>query len=139
MAGEVFVDAGVWYAALNPKATDHRPCVAALKGATQSRHRRVTTHLVVAEAHALLLSRVHRRAALEFLRAVQLPPTIVVESTTELEQRAVTDWIERYDDQRFSFADAVSFAVMSERGITDALARDRHFATAGFTMVPIRR
>ncbi|MSR07802.1 MAG: PIN domain-containing protein [Gemmatimonadetes bacterium] len=136
MAGEVFVDAGVWYAALNPKATDHRPCVAALKGATQSRHRRVTTNLVVAEAHALLLSRVHRRAALEFLRAVQLPPTTVVESTVELEQRALNDWIERYDDQRFSLADAVSFAVMADRGIKEALTLDRHFAAAGFRAVP---
>ena len=46
------------------------------------------------------------------------------------------DWLERYDDQGFSYTDAVSFAVMTERGIRDALAMDRHFATAGFTLLP---
>lgn len=136
MAGEVFVDAGVWYAALNPKVTDHRECVAALEGATQSRYRRVTTNLVVAEAHALLLNRVHRRVALEFLRAVRMPPTVVVESTAELEQRALSAWIERYDDQDFTLADAVSFSVMADRGIKEALTLDRHFAAAGFRVSP---
>src|SRR5438034_917898 len=46
------------------------------------------------------------------------------------------DWLERYDDQNFSFTDAVSFAGMAERGITDALTLDGHFAAAGFRVVP---
>jgi predicted nucleic acid-binding protein len=33
-------------------------------------------------------------------------------------------------------ADAVSFAVMTDRGIADALTLDHHFAVAGFSMVP---
>ena len=41
-------------------------------------------------------------------------------------------WLARYDDQGFSFADAVSFAVMTERGIREALTLDRHFVVAGF-------
>ena len=41
-------------------------------------------------------------------------------------------WLARYDDQGFSFADAVSFAVMTERGIRDALTLDHHFVVAGF-------
>jgi predicted nucleic acid-binding protein len=48
----------------------------------------------------------------------------------------VAEWLERYDDQDFSFADAVSFAVMTERGITDALTLDRHFQGAGFRVLP---
>ena len=46
------------------------------------------------------------------------------------------DWLERYDDHDFSFTDAVSFAAVTERGIAGALTLDRHFAAAGFRIVP---
>jgi predicted nucleic acid-binding protein len=65
-----------------------------------------------------------------------VPPTIVVASTTDLEVRARQDWLERYGDQLFTLTDAVGFAVMAERGIREALTLDRHFASAGFVMVP---
>ena len=35
-----------------------------------------------------------------------------------------------------SLADAVSFVVMRQRGITEAFAFDSHFATAGFVIAP---
>lgn len=98
--------------------------------------RPVTTNLVVAETHALLVNRVHRSAALAFLRRVREPRLVLLTSTPELEERALRDWIERYDDQDFSLADAVSFAVMAERGIEEALTLDRHFRVAGFRTRP---
>ena len=42
-------------------------------------------------------------------------------------------WFRRFDDQRFSFVDCSSFAIMEARDLTEALTADRHFATAGFT------
>ena len=44
-------------------------------------------------------------------------------------------WLERFRDQRFSLADAVSFEVMSQDGLAQAFAFDRHFRTAGFEML----
>ena len=73
---------------------------------------------------------------MEFLRRVRKPGIIVVESSADLESQALTDWIERYRDHDFSLCDAVSFAVMRERGIQWALTFDRHFAAAGFEMLP---
>jgi len=71
-------------------------------------------------------------AALTFLQTVGESPNVVVRSSRELEAAAERDWLTRYDDQDFSFADAVSFAVMTERGIRDALTLDHHFVVAGF-------
>jgi len=45
--------------------------------------------------------------------------------------------LRRYDDQDFSLADAVSFAVMRVRGISQAFAFDRHFLVVGYELVPV--
>jgi predicted nucleic acid-binding protein len=38
-------------------------------------------------------------------------------------------------DKEWSLTDCISFAVMTERGLTDALTADRHFEQAGFRAV----
>jgi hypothetical protein len=96
----------------------------------------VTTNLVVTETHALVLHRAGRAEALNFVQTVRQAPNLIVAATPELEAEAVGQWLERFTDQAFSFTDAVSFAVMNARGIHDALTLDRHFATAGFNVVP---
>ncbi len=92
--------------------------------------------MVVAETHALIMRRIHRAAALAFLREVGRAPHVVVTSTPDLEARAQREWLERYEDQEFSLTDALSFSVMADRGIREALAVDRHFVIAGFAVVP---
>jgi predicted nucleic acid-binding protein len=136
VAAEVFVDAGIWYAAANAALAEHRISAATIEEALAEGATLVTTNLVVAEVHASLLRRVHRRAALSFLENVRRAPIEVVVSTLELENRAIQGWIRRYQDQDFSFADAVSFTVMTERGIEEALALGRHFVVAGFRVRP---
>ena len=97
----------------------------------------MTTNLIVAETHALLLSRAGQPAALGFLRAVKKSPNEVVSSTPELEDRAITrlgssgwaktlkendpHWAERYPYLVCSFTDAVSREVIAERGIHEVL------------------
>lgn len=136
MADEVFVDTSAWYPLAVRAHPEHLALAARLRRLVTRGVRVVTTNLVVAETHALLLRRVHREAALTFARTVREPPNLVVASTPELEERAIVDWLDAYQDQDFSFADAVSFALMAERDITDALTLDHHFATAGFRVVP---
>ncbi len=139
MAAELFVDTSAWYPAVVRNHPDHGAVARALRDRVRSGVRVVTTNIVVAETHALLLHRVGRDAALTFVRNVGETPNVVVSSTRALERAALVDWLERFDDQTFSFADTVSFAVMAERGITEALSLDRHFKTAGYRTVPASR
>jgi predicted nucleic acid-binding protein len=136
VAAELFVDASAWYPLLVRSLAHHDAVKAALQGAVRHRARLVTTNLVVAETHSLLLRRTSRNTALAFASSMIDPQMLVVRSSADLERAAITDWLERYDDHDFSFADAVSFAVMAERGIGEALTLDRHFGAAGFRMVP---
>jgi predicted nucleic acid-binding protein len=129
---EFFVDTSGWYPLIVARHPDHARLGSALRTLIRNHRRLVTTNLVVAETHALLLRRVGRTTALTFLQTVGESPNVVVRSSRELEAAAERDWLTRYDDQDFSFADAVSFAVMTERGIRDALTLDHHFVVAGF-------
>jgi len=130
------VDTSAWCTLMDTSERARSRVARALRDALESRYRIVTTTLIVAETHALLLRRFNHDVALAFLREIRSEPNVVVESTREVEERARRDWLERYEDQDFSFTDAVSFAVMSERRIAAALTLDHHFAAAGFEVKP---
>ena len=136
VAAELFVDTSAWYPIAVPNHPDHRVLADALTAAVRRSGRVVTTNLIVAETYALLLARTRREAALAFLRVVRQSPNEVVSATPDLEDRAITHWLERYEDHDFSFADAVSFEAMTGRGIREVLTLDHHFSAAGFAMVP---
>jgi predicted nucleic acid-binding protein len=136
VAAELFVDTSGWYVLALSSAPQHRQASEALRGRVQRGARVVTTNLIIAETHELLLRRTNRKVALTFVREVRRSPNIVISSSPDYEESAITDWLDKFDDQDFSFTDAVSFAVMSDRGIREVLAPDHHFAVAGFTVVP---
>jgi predicted nucleic acid-binding protein len=136
VATELFVDTSAWYVLALSSAPQHRKVSEALRRRIERGARVVTTNLLVAETHALLLRRTNRKVALTFVREVIRVPNIVVASSAEYEESAARDWLEKFDDQSFSFTDAVSFAVMADRGLREALALDHHFAVAGFEVVP---
>lgn len=136
MAVELFVDTSGWFPLVDPADRAHAEVARAMRSAIAGRSRIVTTNLVVAETHALIMRRIHRAAALAFIREVTRVPNVVVSSSPALELIAVRDWLGRFEDQDFSLTDAVSFSVMKERGIRDALALDHQFVVAGFAVIP---
>ena len=93
-------------------------------------------------SHQLAEKGQHRRDAASAsttcrpIPTVREPPNLVILSNLDFEIAAVTDWLTPFKNQDFSFADAVSFAVMKARRIKHALTLDHHFAVAGFTTVP---
>ena len=135
----LFVDTSAWYPLANRRHRHHRAFVRGLSAHIGQGARIVTTNLVVAETHALLLRRAGLQAASAFLSAVREAPTQIEYITPEREEAAIGNWIERFSDQPFSLADAASFVVMTELGIREALTLDHHFMVAGFLTLPARR
>jgi uncharacterized protein len=132
----LFLDASGWLSALDRRETRHADAIAAYQLALTSRHRIVTTNLVVAEVHVLLMRRGGTRFALRFFETTMEDPALeVVHSDRELEAAAADRWLRRYQDHDISLADAVSFEVMRRERIERALTLDRHFAAAGFEML----
>ena len=76
------------------------------------------------------------QAAITFLENIAASPRVIkVYSDNILEEKA-EKMLRKYQDQNFSYTDAVSFAVMKQYVIQKAFSFDQHFVTAGFTKIP---
>ena len=85
------------------------------------------TNYVEVETHALLLARLGRSIARDWLFSRSLPVLCVSPRDEEHAKLILT----RYDDKDFSLCDAISFAVMESRSLRTAFAFDRHFRQYG--------
>lgn len=133
MSGAIFLDSTGWFAAMSPKERGHPTAADAYRGAAARGDALVTTDLVVAEMHALLLRWRDPETGARFLELVYETAThTVIHPDDELITDALQRWIRRFTHQRFTLCDAVSFEVMRRESLTAALTFDQHFATAGY-------
>jgi predicted nucleic acid-binding protein len=124
---EVFVDTGAFYAALNRKDEYHQEAVQLFTRAVEGKWQLFTSNFVVAETHALVLTRLGRDLATDWLRDV---PAAVVR-VTEVDESKAKRIIFGYQDKEFSYCDATSFAVMERMRIREVMAFDPHFTQYG--------
>ena len=122
----VFVDSSAFLAFASIRDENH-----AVAGRIHSRlegtgTRLITTTYVLAELHALSLSRRGPSFALDLLDRIEKGNTLIVAVRDEDWQKA-RSILRRYDDKSFSLTDALSFSVMERLGITDGFTFDRHF------------
>lgn len=96
-------------------------------------HVRLTHGYVLAEFVALAQARyLPRLAALAFVADLAANPDIETVWTDEsLHQKAMA-LLQARPDKTYSLCDAVSFVLMRQRKISDALTTDHHFEQEGF-------
>lgn len=92
----------------------------------------VTTNLIIAETHRLLLFRLGGPAARHFLDRVDASARLSLIHVTADHHQAARQWLERLAAHRITYTDAVSFAVMEAIACPDVLGFDRGFVVAGF-------
>jgi len=129
----LFVDTSAWFAYANRMDRGHatvRKAIADFDG------RLITSNFIFDETLSLCLYRLGH-AATERVGAVLLDPDTIdlIRVTPEDEQLAWTLFRNR-SDQRYSFTDCTSFALMRRLGIDTALALDEDFRAEGFRVVP---
>jgi predicted nucleic acid-binding protein len=132
----LFLDSSGWFASFTPREFGHESAAKQYAVAVNDGARLLTTSMVVAEMHALVLRRGGTRLAQEFLDSALNPDALhVVHPDAELVSAAVSNWVRRYADKSFSLCDAVSFEVMRRERVQHALTLDHHFAIAGFEIL----
>ena len=130
-----FADTSFYIAVSNRKDTWHAAAVAA----SEAYHSAVvTTDYVLLEIGNHLCDPGDREL---FLRLVEMlredENTTILSGSAELFEAGLRLYRERRD-KRWSLTDCISFAVMEELGIQDALSCDHHFEQAGFRIL-VRR
>ena len=127
MTRSVLWDSSAILALLDADDADHARAVAAAREIASERRPSFITNHVEAETHALLLRKLGRGIAREWLLAGGL--TVVPVLPAE-EQRA-KEILARHTDKDWTLCDAISFAVLDARHVTRAFTFDHHFRQYG--------
>ena len=123
----VLWDSSAILALLDADDADHDRAVAVARRIASERRPSFITNYIEVETHALLLRRLGRALAREWLLSGGLP---VVRALPEEEDRA-REIVMRHSDRDWSLCDATSFAILDVRGIRRAFTFDRHFVQYG--------
>jgi predicted nucleic acid-binding protein len=125
----VFADTSYYAALLNPDDVLHGPSRTwseAFSG------RVVVTEYILVELGSYFARRNHRRLFLKLLNEIAKDPhTLILPASPRLYRRGLALFADRLDKD-WSLTDCISFAVMTQRKLTDALTADHHFEQAGF-------
>jgi predicted nucleic acid-binding protein len=97
-----------------------------------SKTQMVTTRAVLLEIGNALSKVRYRLAAVSLLQAIETDSSVeIVPLSEELYANAFSLFCAR-PDKEWGLVDCISFVVMQERGIIDALTTDEHFRQMGF-------
>ena len=132
MARETFIDTSGFYALLVVNDDRHREAEMWLKQVETSRQRALTTDYVLDETATLMKSKGHGHLLKEFFARLEASEAIGIEWTEESRFVRAKEFFLRHDDHDYSFTDCVSFVVMKELALHEALSKDKHFKEAGF-------
>ncbi len=126
----MLIDTSGWLCLFHKDELEHIEAVELFNASTFQ----ITTNYVLAELVPLASVRgLPRGKALDFSRGILSDPTIEIVWVDETLHEKAIDLLESRRDKKYSICDAVSFIVMRERGISEALTTDRHFSQEGFT------
>ena len=134
-----FVDAGYLIALESADDQHHAVAVRHWRGFLPTHPRLVTTSFVLDEVVTFFTSRGRHAKAVEIGRRLLTSRSVSLVHVDEELFRSAFAYLERRPDKRFSLTDCVSFVLMSQLGIQEALAFDAHFEQAGFTRLPPAR
>lgn len=128
----VFLDTSYVIALLVPQDQHHATAAAVSLQMIEARTQLVTTQAVLVEIGNALSRQRYRATCLQTLRTLRTDPaTEIVPLSDTLFGRAL-DLYEARPDREWGLADCMSFVVMEDLGLTDALTTDRHFEQAGY-------
>ncbi len=125
-----FADTFYYLALLNPDDEAHERALAVT---AERKGKLVTTRWVLTEVGDAMAAPLYRQRFVSLVQAIESDPdTIVVPATDELFHKGVTFFSQR-PDKTWPLTDCISFLVMGQYTIQDALTGDHHFEQAGFT------
>jgi uncharacterized protein len=132
MRSEVFLDTAFALALVNVNDILHARALSLADQLEAQATRLITSRPVLLEIGNSLAKLRYRSSAARILTSLEADPSVeIVPLTDELYHGAFQLYRDR-SDKEWGLVDCVSFVIMQERRLTEALTPDRHFEQAGF-------
>jgi predicted nucleic acid-binding protein len=129
---EVFLDTAYVIALANPADEHHQRAATLAASFNLENVRMVTTRAVLLEVGSCLARLRFRAAAVRLLNIMETSPSILIMSVDEVLARRGLELFCRRADKEWSWTDCISFLVMEQKRLRQALTTDEHFEQAGF-------
>ena len=132
---KVFLDTSYAVALSAPTDENHQRAVEIGEELDAAGTTFITTRAILLEIGNALAKVRHRQAAVRLLQALENDPKVeILPASDETCLRAFEMYKERLDKE-WGLIDCISFVVMNDHGITQALTADHHFRQAGFEIL----
>lgn len=129
---EIFLDTAYAIALSSPKDEYHKKALELAEHLELDGISLVTTRPIILEIGNALSRQRYRAAASALLQSLERDPHVeIIPLTEELYARGFALFQSRADKD-WGITDCISFVIMHERGLSDALTTDDHFEQAGF-------
>jgi hypothetical protein len=125
----MFADTFYYLAVINADDAAHDR---AIRASDRMSGQMVTTAWVLTEVADALAAPERRADFLALWETLRRDPEVTMVPASEDLFEAGVDLYARRPDKDWSLTDCISFVVMRDRGITEALTGDHHFEQAGF-------
>jgi hypothetical protein len=102
------------------------------------RVRLLTSSHVLDETFTLLARRAGYRFAAERAERIYSSDAFEILSGSREDEVAAVRFFSKFADQKISFTDCISFAIMRSNGIDTVFTFDRHFLYAGFKVIGLQ-
>jgi predicted nucleic acid-binding protein len=132
----VFVDTSAFVALRNRSEAEHERARSTLTELISDGAALFTSNYVFAETYTALMVRVGRSEAIEWGRRFRAGGAVDLVHIDRATEDRAWEILERYDDKRWSYVDATSFALLERGEESDAFAFDAHFSQRGLQVVP---
>lgn len=129
---EVFLDTSFAIALSSVTDQNHVRAVELTNQIETNKTRLVTTQAILLEIGNALSKQRYRAAAIQLLESLETDPSVEVVLLTNGLYKLAFNLFKQREDKEWGLVDCISFIVMQERGISDALTADTHFKQAGF-------
>lgn len=131
----IFVDSGAFIARVVVRDQHHQAAMRLWTRIQQSDVRCITTNVVLSESLTLIARATTYEFAATQARELYASRALEIERPDFRDEVEAINLFSKYSDQRVSFADCLSFAVMKRRSVRDVLGFDSDFELAGFRLL----
>jgi hypothetical protein len=129
---EVFLDTSFAIALSSITDENHLRAVELADRIETNKIRLVTTQAILLEIGNALSKQRYRAAATQLLESLETDPIVEIVLLTNSLYKLAFNLFKQRSDKEWGLVDCISFIVMQDRGIADALTADTHFQQAGF-------